>query len=236
MKWLEFGLIFIAIPLLASCGSAVKKAKDQNSTDPVVEERSLWHNWSSAYDINEDGYVTPRDVLNIINTLNLDGERGLPASAYHTGMYHYDANLDGFVSVIDAYLVMAEINRVSNDQSPRNHSEDPATRAYELSFDTAKLFYRFCRVEPVEEVNGARPSGGRRWFQSKVTREDGSHVYFVVMPTGEMYRLTSESMRNVDKFIAKLDMSLFDHTDDPFHTSFVTDAQENPYSCPREQQ
>ncbi|MEZ4751670.1 MAG: hypothetical protein R3B54_13910 [Bdellovibrionota bacterium] len=79
-------------------------------------------------------------------------------------MYRVDANLDGYVSIIDAHLVMREYVRLFNDQEPRTYSDDVAERSHELSFDTVKLFYLLCRVEPVQAINGTRPTAGRRWF------------------------------------------------------------------------
>ncbi|MCB0416387.1 MAG: hypothetical protein KDD39_01975 [Bdellovibrionales bacterium] len=236
MKWLDLGLVFIIIPLLTACGAGNKKNTNQPATGAGSPDRSLWHNWASVYDINQDGSVTARDILNILNTIHRDGERGLPKAAYHSEMYKYDTNLDGFVTIIDALLVAREYARIFNEHELPVYSQDVATRTYELSFDTAKLFYRLCRVEPVEEINGSRPGAGRRWFQTRTTHGDGTRVYFLVLPTGEMYRLTSDSLQNVDKFIAKLDMSLFDNTDDPFFDPHTSELSDNPYGCPKEEQ
>ena len=57
-------------------------------------------------DVNRDGFVSPLDVLVIINQLNLLEAR--TALVFHN---QYDVNQDGFLSPIDALLVINYLNR-----------------------------------------------------------------------------------------------------------------------------
>ncbi|MFO1064608.1 MAG: peptidoglycan DD-metalloendopeptidase family protein [Pirellulales bacterium] len=74
-----------------------------------------WHNPRNALDVDDNGFVVPRDALVIINSLNTVGPRKLtnelpdpfPAPEY------YDTNGDGYLSAIDALLVINYLNKSS---------------------------------------------------------------------------------------------------------------------------
>ncbi|MCA9125730.1 MAG: matrixin family metalloprotease [Planctomycetales bacterium] len=60
-----------------------------------------------ANDTNGDGFVSPADVLLVVNYLNANG-----AGVYPTYFIGYvDTNADGFVSPIDALLIINQLNR-----------------------------------------------------------------------------------------------------------------------------
>jgi len=73
-----------------------------------------WQNPESATDVNGDGYITPFDVLHIINDLNADGPRALPpilVGTSHRGP-HLDVNGDHFLSSLDALVVVNQLNEI----------------------------------------------------------------------------------------------------------------------------
>jgi len=70
---------------------------------------STWHNSQNQFDVNNDGFVTAVDALQVINDLNRDGSRVLPALP--GGPPFVDVNDDGSVTPLDALLVINEINR-----------------------------------------------------------------------------------------------------------------------------
>jgi hypothetical protein len=73
----------------------------------------MWQNDASRHDVNNDGFVTPRDALIVINTLNELGSRQLPVvSAEFQPSPFYDVNGDGFVTANDMLQVVNELNRV----------------------------------------------------------------------------------------------------------------------------
>ena len=73
-------------------------------------------NPSNALDVNGDGFVTPIDVLLVINDVNAYGARSLSGGASGEGpanRVYLDVNSDRFVSPIDALLVINYLNSSS---------------------------------------------------------------------------------------------------------------------------
>lgn len=85
---------------------------------PVVETlhatRSHRHNAAQPSDIDEDGNVSPKDVLLVINELNA----GQGSTEVFSGMC--DANGDGDVSAIDALWVVNRLNGFTDDDEQVN--------------------------------------------------------------------------------------------------------------------
>lgn len=63
-----------------------------------------WQNQRDPYDVNDDGLITQRDALDIQDTINADGSRGLPASRGSSAKF-YDVNGDGWVVPVDMLIV-----------------------------------------------------------------------------------------------------------------------------------
>ena len=79
-------------------------------TTVTIEVQGTWHNSSNEYDVNSDGFVSPLDVLLIINALNLR-EDGRESSTAFVGFL--DVDNDTRVSPIDVLLVINFLNNVS---------------------------------------------------------------------------------------------------------------------------
>jgi hypothetical protein len=77
-------------------------------------------NWDDAHDVNGDGYVTPIDVLLLINEINRNGPRSLTAGVL--GGPFYDVNRDWTLTSADALNVINRINR-SNSQPSGGEGE-----------------------------------------------------------------------------------------------------------------
>jgi hypothetical protein len=123
-----------------------------------------WRNPIDPYDVNDDGLVTPLDVLLIINELNRIG-RGplLPPSGSQTPPPYVDVSGDNDVTPIDALLVINALNgndtvvngsRSTGGSSGSGTSGDPAGVAGEgeaswLSADRRVPAPRTARVSPV---------------------------------------------------------------------------------------
>jgi hypothetical protein len=70
---------------------------------------SPWQNSLNPHDVNDDGFVTPLDALQILNKLNEGGARALlPTDGYSP---YVDASGDGTLAPGDVLLVINEINR-----------------------------------------------------------------------------------------------------------------------------
>ncbi|MCC7335101.1 MAG: pre-peptidase C-terminal domain-containing protein [Pirellulaceae bacterium] len=74
-----------------------------------------WHNTSKAVDVNDDGLITPQDVLTIINEINLRHARPLPKAGDNLfNMFGFlDAFPDGLLTPQDALTVINALNAVS---------------------------------------------------------------------------------------------------------------------------
>jgi large repetitive protein len=77
-------------------------------------------NWANRYDVNADGYVSPIDILAIVNTLNRLGAGPLPPRGNGEGeggpKLYVDTNADGSVSPIDILLVVNYLNSRANGE------------------------------------------------------------------------------------------------------------------------
>ena len=72
-----------------------------------------WSNTRNRFDVNDDGFVSPIDVLLIINELNRRGIRVLFLSSSHTDSAPYfDVSLDNAITPIDVLLVINYLNRI----------------------------------------------------------------------------------------------------------------------------
>lgn len=74
-----------------------------------------WHNYSKAVDVNDDGLITPQDVLTIINEINLRHARPLPKAGDNLfNMFGFlDTFPDGLLTAQDALTVINALNAVS---------------------------------------------------------------------------------------------------------------------------
>jgi len=75
----------------------------------VAPNPAPWQNVSDRFDVNRDGVVTAQDVLLIINDLNRDGFRDLPAPPGDP-RYYPDANGDNRLQPNDVLAVINHIN------------------------------------------------------------------------------------------------------------------------------
>ena len=78
----------------------------QGIADPLAAP--TWTNQSLANDVNNDGIVTPLDVLEVINRLNTSRNSSLPER--EVSLPYWDVNNDGYVSSIDALDIINCLN------------------------------------------------------------------------------------------------------------------------------
>jgi hypothetical protein len=73
----------------------------------------VWTNTVNAYDVNNDGKVTPLDALETINYINTHpGETALPAEQFSPPRF-FDCNVDGAITSADVLFVVNSFNRSS---------------------------------------------------------------------------------------------------------------------------
>lgn len=94
--------------------------------DDVVGNPAPWQNAELHEDINANGIVTPQDVIILVNDINANGSRVLPApSGAQAPPPFYDANGDGSLTPAD---VVAVVNLL-------NQQTQQATAKHELAAD-----------------------------------------------------------------------------------------------------
>ena len=89
---------------------------------------SAWQNPSNRYDVNNDTFVSPIDVLQVINDISERGARALTNAT--TVPPYVDVNGDSFVSPID---VLQVINAIGDSQSEGEASTIEMTSATDTS-------------------------------------------------------------------------------------------------------
>ena len=80
-------------------------------------------NMTNAFDVNNDGFVSPIDVLILVNSLNTGGSglltsgSGAGSGEGGSGRYFLDVNQDDYLSPLDALMVINELNARQNGGS-----------------------------------------------------------------------------------------------------------------------
>jgi len=77
----------------------------------IMEDDLFWHNPVNGNDVNNDGFVTPLDVLAIVNLLNVDFVRNLSIQTPFNPTRYIDTDNDAFLSPLDVLVVVNFLNR-----------------------------------------------------------------------------------------------------------------------------
>lgn len=100
-------------------------------TIPITQSSAPWQNLPESLDVNNDGQITPQDVLIILNSLNEGGPRALQVP--FEGSHYLDVNGDGLLTPLDALIVVNELNNISSVRElpgggfpPIGEAEEPA--------------------------------------------------------------------------------------------------------------
>jgi hypothetical protein len=91
-----------------AAGQAIGDVRFGVSTDP-----SPWQNPSNRFDVNNDGVVSPNDVLQVINNLNLNGPYTLTNESVPP---YYDVDGNRVVTALDVLHVINELNRTGDSE------------------------------------------------------------------------------------------------------------------------
>ena len=79
------------------------------------DDESIWTNMDDVFDVDGDGSLSPLDVLEVVNSINLVGTRLLTPETDSDELF-IDPNMDGWVSPLDALYVINELNRRLRDR------------------------------------------------------------------------------------------------------------------------
>jgi hypothetical protein len=80
-----------------------------------------WTNSRDPMDVDNDRWISPLDVLMLVNTLNRDGSRSLPI-LNSAPEFYYDVNSDELVSPLDVLLVINFLNQLDGNAEGESES------------------------------------------------------------------------------------------------------------------
>lgn len=100
--------------------------------DAAMTEQKPWQNQRNRFDINDDGFVVPRDVLIMINDIDDNGSRKLlPPTTASLAAPYWDCNGDNFFSPID---ILQVINSIEGVAAEGEASSTPARASAIVAF------------------------------------------------------------------------------------------------------
>jgi hypothetical protein len=97
----------------------------------IIEDDLFWHNPVNGNDVDNDGAVTPLDVLAIVNLLNLDFPTNLSLQTPFNPPLYIDTDYDAFLSPLDVLIV---VNFLNGSGSGEGEGEGEDT-AFDLSHE-----------------------------------------------------------------------------------------------------
>lgn len=170
--------------------------------NPVSE--TPWQNGANPFDVDNDTYVSPRDMLLIINSMNAEGSRKL--SGRPDGFF-FDVDADGYIAPIDALLVLNYLNAASE-------SEEQGEGEFSGSVDDRTNFSRMGTAAELDRAYelycpSSMKSRSTDYYTKKSWNPDknkffygkGERLYYITRE-GEFYRWGGSFPKSV--LIAKL--------------------------------
>ena len=79
----------------------------------ITDSDLTWHNFANPNDVDNDGSVSPLDILSIINYLNVFGAGNVPAGSPPP---YVDVNGDNLITPLDGLDVINFLNRAGNGE------------------------------------------------------------------------------------------------------------------------
>jgi hypothetical protein len=134
--------------------------------DAAMTEQTPWQNHRDRYDVNDDGFVVPRDVLIMINEINANGPLELPPpTGTSLEAPFWDCSGDNFFSPVDILQVINFIEGVDAEGESKGASKMELTTlsaalpaAESLSMiELESIAARIVDVAPEENVEPATP-------------------------------------------------------------------------------
>ena len=95
-----------------------------------IEPEFQWHNLQNAYDVDDDGDVSPIDAVLVINLLNATGGtplEGMLGSVGASPTTFYDVSPDNFVAPDDAVLIINYLNAHPNGSKSASGASSTST-------------------------------------------------------------------------------------------------------------
>jgi hypothetical protein len=165
-----------------------------------------WQNPINKYDVNNDGFVSPVDVLWVINYINAHSQDPVLPPVRPLGAPFYDVNGDGAATSIDVLLVVNRLNEL-NGALGQGEGEG------ELLVHTPDWPSSWL----VEPVSTPSTSGRSEWSGISHRTDEGQSVE-VAQTTAERLRASAAKASPVDgEDVESINLDLFG-LDDVLHS------------------
>ena len=107
--------------------------------DAAMTEQKPWQNQRDRFDINDDGFVVPRDVLIMINEINVTGPLDLPPpTGTSLAAPFWDCNGDNFFSPVDILQVINFIEEANEAEGEASGESEMAATTLAVGLPTAE--------------------------------------------------------------------------------------------------
>ena len=139
---------------------------------------SAWHNAEDAYDVNDDGHVSPLDALIVINDLNDRGPRALTSEA--DGGPYIDVNGDKFASPADALGIINFLNSGIDERDKPDSDNTPEKETapvQRLLATTRRGVSEYQLVSLDTSTSEAEPIGRVGYFDRLDAHPTDGHLY-----------------------------------------------------------
>ena len=110
------------------------------SVDVQVQSNRPWQNPQIREDVDDDGFVAPRDVLALVRRINAAGSQDLRNLQRPTDAMYYDVSGDGFLSPIDVLFVVTLLNHRASGE-PQDEVNPSEARSYETDLAFASMHW-----------------------------------------------------------------------------------------------
>lgn len=88
------------------------------SVSVEVRHDKPWQNPAIREDVDGDGFVSPRDVLALVQEINSAGSQDLRSRTRPSGDPYFDVSGDGYLSPVDVLFVVTHINNGGSGEPP----------------------------------------------------------------------------------------------------------------------
>ena len=102
---------------LVGINATAPNYKETTASVLVTDRDQKWHNFTSPMDVDADGNISPLDILEIINYVNVFGSGDVPIG---TAPPYYDVDGDNQISPLDVLVVINYLNEKGSGEGEQS--------------------------------------------------------------------------------------------------------------------
>jgi VCBS repeat-containing protein len=166
-----------------------------------------WQNSRNRFDVNNDGSVSPIDVLVVVNDLNARGARSLPIPPVppFTPPPFLDVNGDRSVSPQDALSVINHLNSGGTEGEGESNSDSLQVPAASVEYLLPSMGSEVLLIGEAFELNSLlKPSTSASSKEGTISRSNASNVPVTPVQGGSLELLSLQTDQNWDDLLAIL--------------------------------